>query len=55
MHRYLLVVLATLALAGCYSSTEQSKAPATIVVPQGASVVCPNGSAAVYSAGAYRC
>ena len=55
MHRYVLIALASLALAGCYSSTERSGAPATVVVPQGASVVCPNGSTAVYTAGAYRC
>ncbi len=55
MQRLALIVLATLALAGCYSSTETKSTPRTVVVPQGAAVVCPNGSQAVYTSGAYRC
>ena len=54
MRQWTMIVLATLALAACISRTEE-KAPATVVVPQGASVVCPNGSTAIYSNGAYRC
>ena len=54
MRRWTVIVLGTLALAACISRTEEHAAP-TVVVPQGASVVCPSGAPAVYSAGAYRC
>jgi hypothetical protein len=53
MRAWLLLLLATIPLSACIS-THSSPSP-TIVVPQGASVVCPNGTAAVYSDGAYRC
>lgn len=29
--------------------------PPTVIVPQGATVVCPDGSTAEFSDGAYRC
>ncbi len=51
MRAWPLLLLAALSLAACIST---SPAP-TIVVPQGASVICPSGSTAVYSNGAYRC
>jgi hypothetical protein len=51
--RWFVVAMAALSLAGCLSFSS-SPSP-TIVVPQGATVVCPNGSPAAYSDGAYRC
>ena len=51
MRAWPVLLLAALSLTACIST---HPAP-TIIVPQGASVVCPNGSAAVYSNGAYRC
>jgi hypothetical protein len=54
MRRWSLIVLGMLALTACISRTEERAAP-TVVVPQGASVVCPSGTPAVYSSGAYRC
>ena len=54
MRKWTLVVLATLALTACISRTEEKAAP-TVVVPQGASVVCPSGAPATYVNGAYRC
>ncbi len=51
MGKWLALVVATLSLAGCIST---SPAP-TVIVPQGAAVVCPNGSPAAYSNGAYHC
>jgi hypothetical protein len=51
--RWLAIVMATLSLAACISYTREPTP--TVVVPSGASVVCPNGTAAVYSSGAYRC
>jgi hypothetical protein len=54
MRKWIIAVLATVALAGCYSSTETSR-PTTLVVPQGATVTCPSGTTATYSAGTYRC
>jgi hypothetical protein len=38
-----------LAACGC------SCPPPTVVVPQGASVVCPSGSAAIVTSSGYRC
>jgi hypothetical protein len=51
--RWLVVVMAAVSLAGCLSFSS-SPSP-TVVVPPGANVVCPNGSPAVYTDGAYRC
>jgi hypothetical protein len=51
--RWLLIVMATLSLAACFSYTREPSP--TVVVPSGATVLCPNGSPAVYSSGAYRC
>ena len=51
--RWLALVMATLSLAGCFSYNS-SPSP-TIVVPPGASVVCPNGSPAILTGGVYRC
>jgi hypothetical protein len=47
------ILLALLPLAGCFYSTSQP-AP-VVVVPPGSSVICPNGSPAVYDSGVYRC
>lgn len=33
----------------------QPQTATTVIVPQGATVVCPNGRSAVLSDGAYRC
>jgi len=46
-------VMATLSLAACFSYAREPSP--TVVVPSGATVICPSGTAAVYSAGAYRC
>jgi hypothetical protein len=51
MRSWLIVLLAVLPLGACIST---SPAP-TVIVPQGATVICPNGSNATYSDGAYRC
>ena len=51
--RWLGVLMAAFSLAACFSSHTEP-AP-TIVVPQGATVICPNGAPAVVSGGAYRC
>jgi hypothetical protein len=60
MRAALALFIVGLALAACGGSEEKTvvvpqQAPATIVVPQGASVVCPGGAPAVYANGAYRC
>ena len=47
------LMMAVLALAGCVSFSS-SPSP-TVIVPAGATVICPNGSAAVVSENAYRC
>jgi hypothetical protein len=46
-------MVAVLALAGCVSYSS-SPSP-TVIVPTGATVICPNGSAAVLSENVYRC
>jgi hypothetical protein len=51
--RWLALLMAAFSLAGCLSYSS-SPSP-TVVVPQGAAVVCPNGSPAVLSSGVYRC
>jgi hypothetical protein len=51
--RWLGIVMATLSLAACISYSS-SPSP-TVVVPQGAAVICPNGSPAVLSGNVYRC
>jgi len=51
LNRLLLILAATAALGGCISI---SRAPA-IVVPQGASVICPGGAPATLSNGTYHC
>ena len=51
--RWVVVVVATLSLAACFSYTS-SPSP-TIIVPTGATVVCPNGTTAIFSNGVYRC
>jgi hypothetical protein len=54
MRFWLLLALAAVGLAsGCGSSPPPAQT--TVVVPPGSTVVCPNGAAAVYSSGAYRC
>ena len=50
MRATLALFIVGLALAACGGDDTR-----TVVVPQGAAVICPNGSQAVYSAGAYRC
>jgi hypothetical protein len=47
------LLLAAFTLAGCFSSRTEP-AP-TVVVTQGATVICPNGAPAVVSSGTYRC
>ncbi|HLI14304.1 MAG TPA: hypothetical protein VKY65_22130 [Alphaproteobacteria bacterium] len=44
-------LLLTASLAGCVS---YSSGP-TVVLPPGATVICPNGSPATYGNGAYHC
>jgi hypothetical protein len=51
--RWLVLVMAMLSLAGCFSYSS-SPSP-TIVVPPGATVVCPNGSPGILTGGTYRC
>jgi hypothetical protein len=53
MRQWLVMILSTAALAACSCSCPAPQP--TVVVPQGAAVVCPNGSPAVMSGGAYRC
>jgi hypothetical protein len=54
MRLWFLLALAAVGLAtGCGSSPPPAQT--TVVVPPGSTVVCPNGTAAVYSGGAYRC
>jgi hypothetical protein len=49
--RLVLIVLVTgFALSACGGGKET-----VVVVPPGATVVCPNGSSATYSNGAYHC
>jgi hypothetical protein len=59
MRAALALMVVGLALAACGGDDTRTivvpqPAP-TVVVPQGASVVCPSGAPAVYSGGAYRC
>lgn len=51
MRSWIVLALATLSLAGCISTSS----PPTVVVPPGATVVCPNGTTATPSGGGYRC
>lgn len=51
--RRLGLMVAVLALAGCISYSS-SPSP-TVIVPPGATVICPNGSPAVLSGNVYRC
>jgi hypothetical protein len=51
--RWLALLMAASALAGCISYSS-SPSP-TVVVPPGAIVICPSGSPAVLSSGAYSC
>jgi hypothetical protein len=51
---FVLALAAVGFVSGCGSSPPPP-AQTTVVVPPGSSVVCPNGTAAVYSGGAYRC
>lgn len=59
MRATLALFIVGLALAACGGDDTRTvvvpQATPTVVVPQGAAVICPNGSQAVYSAGAYRC
>ena len=53
-HLWFVLALAAVGLVtGCGSSPPPAQT--TVVVPPGSTVVCPNGNAAVYSGGAYRC
>jgi hypothetical protein len=53
MRTWLAVIFCAGALAACSCSCPPPQP--TVVVPQGAAVVCPNGGPAVLSGGAYRC
>ncbi len=53
MHTWFVMAFSAAVLAACGCSCPPSQP--TIIVPQGAAVVCPNGSPAVISNGAYRC
>jgi hypothetical protein len=60
MRSTLVLVMVGLGLAACGGGEKtvvvpQAAPATTVVVPQGATVVCPNGSSAVFSDGAYRC
>lgn len=59
MRAALALVIVGLALAACGGDDEKTvvvpQPSPTVVVPQGANVVCPSGAPAVYSNGAYRC
>jgi hypothetical protein len=51
----LVLALAAVGLASGCGSSPPPPAQTTVVVPPGSTVVCPNGTAAVYSGGTYRC
>jgi hypothetical protein len=60
MRAALALFIVGLALAACGGGDTRTvvvpqPAPTTVVVPQGATVICPGGVPAVYSGGAYRC
>jgi hypothetical protein len=59
MRATLALLVVALTLAACGGTEERTvvvpQSPPTIVVPQGASVVCPNGTPAVLANGVYRC
>jgi hypothetical protein len=51
MRAFPVLALCAFVLAACGCSCP----PPTVVVPSGASVVCPNGAPAVNSGNGYRC
>ena len=51
--RWLMVLMAAFSLVGCFSYS--STPSPTVVVPHGATVICPNGSPATGTNGAYSC
>ncbi len=51
MRATLMMLILGLSLAGCGGGSEKT----VVVVPQGATVICPGGAPAVLSNGAYRC
>jgi hypothetical protein len=53
--RWLGLLVAMLALGGCISYSSSPQPSPTIIVPQGATVICPNGTPAVLSGNVYRC
>jgi uncharacterized lipoprotein YajG len=53
--RWLGLLVAMLALAGCISYSSSPQPSPTIIVPPGATVICPNGTPAVLSGNAYHC
>jgi uncharacterized lipoprotein YajG len=53
--RLLGLLVAMLALAGCISYSSSPQPSPTIIVPPGASVICPSGAPAVLSGNVYRC
>ena len=53
--RWLGFLVATLALAGCISYSSSPQPAPTIILPPGATVICPNGTPAVLSGNVYRC
>jgi hypothetical protein len=60
MRAALVLAVVGFGLAACGGSDRtvvvpQPQTATTVIVPQGATVVCPNGRSAVLSDGAYRC
>lgn len=53
--RWLGLLVAMVALAGCFSYSSSPQPSPTIIVPPGATVICPNGTPAVLSGNVYRC
>lgn len=60
MRAALVLAVVGLGLTACGGSDRtvvvpQPQTATTVIVPQGATVICPNGRSAVLTDGAYRC
>ncbi|HXS40794.1 MAG TPA: hypothetical protein VN766_11465 [Stellaceae bacterium] len=61
MRAALVLAVVGLGLTACGGGSDrtvvvpQPQTATTVIVPQGATVICPNGRSAVLSDGAYRC
>lgn len=61
MRAALVLMLVGVGLAACGGGErtvvvpQAASAPTTVIVPQGATVICPSGRTAIFSDGAYRC